>query len=144
MPDKMTDQHTPEGNTDYTTTERTQGHETDALVAERVMGWVRDPNSSWWLDGSGAMIDRVHAPDANNYMPCFSPSSDIVSAWRVVERLRGLGFNVDIHSNAIDGWWCRVSVKEGHPVLAKYWQSDIELPAPLAICSAALQATCPT
>jgi hypothetical protein len=115
------------------------GRELDALVAERVMGWVLtlSPRSiaeaddeEWWSMPSGLV----------RHVDYWRPSTDIAAAWEVVEKLRDLGFFLDI-SVAVDrfdvdmradrmpsDWWLR----EGPLAEATT--------APLAICRAALQA----
>lgn len=55
------------------------GRELDALVAEKVMGW---------MDGDGVGL-RVADGEVINSMDCrpWSPSTDIAAAWEVVEKM---------------------------------------------------------
>jgi hypothetical protein len=71
------------------------GREMDALVAERVMGWVRHPDSMYrhWCerqpDGTLRFLDQCEP--LHTVRP-WHPSTDIAAAWEVVEKLRGESF----------------------------------------------------
>lgn len=98
------------------------GREMDALVAEKVMEWVRAKcegrTNDWWTQPG-------YAKSTPNF------STDIAAAWQVVEK-------IDLFSRAIlerdeDGsWW--VDDEPCHNI-----QSNAST-APLAICRAALLA----
>ena len=57
-------------------------HKIDALVAERVMGWTRDPDGeregvyTWWINAEGNSEDRL-----------FNPTTDGNDMLAVVERM---------------------------------------------------------
>jgi hypothetical protein len=105
------------------------GREMDALVAERVMGWVRHPDSMYrhWCerqpDGTLRFLDQCEP--LHTVRP-WHPSTDIAAAWEVVEKL--------VSEQGLHLWWHNV------------WLVDFALSgaqraetAPLAICRAALK-----
>jgi len=112
------------------------GRELDREVAERVMGWEREPaeyidmpgmmssnpNDDRWCDkdgwGHGRVID-------------FVPSESWDDAGRVVEKMRADGFRLELSSNPWDVEFTRDGRVEGHGIAAT---------APEAICKAALAA----
>jgi len=117
------------------------GRALDALVAEKVMGWVWAKNTH---HASGAtsydliLKDEVYSglivlekPDieADYKGPEFS--TDLAAAWRVVEHAPGL-FHVLQYK---EGWLVTIY----NPKTSEMWQGDAPT-APLAICRAALQA----
>lgn len=66
----------------------------DAMVAEKVMGWVRHPrNTAHWVEGGR---DPFMAPVKGFVPECgmgaWSPSTSIAAAWAVVEKMRADGF----------------------------------------------------
>lgn len=124
----------------------------DALVAERVMGWVCPPATSvlpvrMWVGPSG----RVH-PE----LPRFS--TNIAAAWLVVERI---GERVDDEQSLDFSWLTLVHTGDGYAAsfdvsphevaldtISGNWWDNLQLleyagwakTAPLAICRAALKA----
>jgi hypothetical protein len=110
----------------------------DAIIARQVMGWtkatlhddVTGPEAYWCMGG------KAMAP-----VDSFTPSTDIASAWKVVEWLVRLpGPNGDHHSVQIDYSVDAVVVIDEH----EEWRvSAIAATAPLAICLAALKAVQP-
>lgn len=99
-----------------TVTELKAGRELDALVAEKVMGWV---------PGAGFERDTYWAF-----------STDIGQAWLVVERLATDGWSYQIMGNKLGAYvvkFTRGDRDEGLIV-------SEPRPAPLAICLAALRA----
>lgn len=68
------------------------GRALDALVAERVMGWVG--GGKYWIDPSNPaeMYGAGFTIGNTDYdIPPFKPSTDIAAAWLVVERLSEQG-----------------------------------------------------
>lgn len=104
------------------------GRELDALVAEKVMGWV-------------CICERKHqlCPVHDSYY-----STDIAAAWQVVERLKHDGWNVSIGGD--NGWGCtfyKVLVRGNDAFTSTWTESHGPINAenaPLAICLAALKA----
>ena len=119
------------------------GRELDALVAEKVMGWV------WMKEVSTIFLfERTLLPplfeskvdhsgdDAFIIMPEIPDySTDIAEAWEVVEKLKHLAFNV--HHRYNTGVWTAYFT-DGEELFA--CAEDITGEAPLAICLAALKA----
>jgi hypothetical protein len=111
-------------------TELEARRELDALVAERVMGWRLVENTGlaggrFWQGHGGSFGDfPEHSP------PAFS--TDIASAWEVVERMRQRGLLVGVYT-ADDGscWQAATSAD------ATLFSAPT---APLAICRAAIAA----
>lgn len=109
------------------------GRELDALVAEKVMGWRRLPDTPEW----GVPPDYTTG-GALGWRPY---STDIAAAWEVVEKLREgwLEVNLDCTAfNCANTVRCCVT-KQGqqHPPFPLYADAKT---APLAICRAALRA----
>ena len=120
--------------------EMVAGRETDALVAEKVMGW------RWAVDECEApsLNDGRCEREPNIFILHFTPSRAISSAWKVVEKLNA------------DGWrWGMVQVDDAWVV--NLYNADAEddcsecgrrnsspqaeaSTLPLAICLAALAA----
>lgn len=131
----------------------------DALVAERVMGWKNDPQGGWlcysdkeerwvwtgWLSSDPHFekdLDTGHeyqSPFDIIGTKRFSPSTDIVATWVVVERFHqgdsGEGYNVQLDGHG--GGFTFHIFKD-----ATCYNGDA-LYAPLAICRAALKAMQP-
>lgn len=101
-----------------TTTELQAGRELDALVAEKVMGWV-----------PGAGFESAHY---------WAFSTDIREAWQVIDRMAADNMSVSVHNRAYGPWACWVGQRLG--------SSDEQIAfergetAALAICRAALAA----
>ena len=84
------------------------GRELDALVAEKVMGWI--PSwGNWWMAGYGEMncsLDKAtewsfEAEKGVEYrgkkyqsipLHRWCPSTDISAAWEIVEKMREVGY----------------------------------------------------
>lgn len=105
------------------------GREMDALMAERVMGWVRY-GDHWVTTG--------HEPNA---LGCtyrwaamtFAPSTDIAAAWEVVEKLQDHGMAMSLVFGVYT-WECKFG--DAGDVFGEARHPD----ASLAICHAALEA----
>jgi hypothetical protein len=69
--------------------------ERDALVAEKVMGWVLGNNPLTSMIDTG-WIDPV----TGSWAKGFSPSADITDAWQVVEKLQEVYLYTDIRTCA--------------------------------------------
>lgn len=133
------------------------GRELDALVAEKVMGWVHYGN--WWhdpkqKDDSGLVkngmkmmcrkddIKPTHNDDGDNIG--WHPSSDISDAWEVVEKFKNVdGFIVSVdwcpHHEESPRWFCEIVEMKNGKWTDKFWRDWADT-APLAICLAALKA----
>lgn len=97
------------------------GRETDALVAERVMG---EPPMPEHLKRQGYF---------RNYAP---HSTDIRAAWPVLEEMRRRGHRIAVQ-NAGNGWGCSIETDPGTEIARSYW--EVADTAPLAICRASLR-----
>ena len=107
----------------------------DAIIARQVMGWtkatlhddVTGPEAYWCMGG------KAMAP-----VDSFTPSTDIASAWEVVEKLRAQGHHT-ILSPHDEGWALTIlnAFTSGEDLVATAHT------APLAICLAALKAVQP-
>jgi hypothetical protein len=100
-------------------------------IARDVMGWEKCHDGRWtfWTDDlpegvSGASLNVTALPPF---------TTDIAAAWLVVERMRELGWSLDLHGSSDTGWtaWLK---GDGFKVFAC---ADT---APEAICAAALKA----
>lgn len=127
------------------------GRKLDELVATQVMGWrIGD-----WLDetdGGYNLFDKDGSyaspwdapPDfAFELQPRhrWSPSTDIMAAWQVVESLQKLGFIVEVGCDPIsNGGLCSASVFEYDDLTPTMLVEQICNTAPEAICRAALKA----
>jgi hypothetical protein len=112
------------------------GREMDALVAEKVMGFVvmrhRDVDGQHiehgpdeWMRGPDG-----EAPRYAYMVPVDHYSTDIAAAWEVVEKLKpdDWAFRVEVLDDG--DWWASFSAT------AESWAGTV----PLAICRAALKA----
>lgn len=68
--------------------EKLSGRELDAAVAERVMGWQRQPDYNYWMSFPAGETFKLHALIAT-----WKPSEDIGAAMEVVEKMRSLGWS---------------------------------------------------
>jgi hypothetical protein len=143
------------------------GHEMDALVAEKVMGWERRGNSPywWWSTDRNARntsygVGYLH-PEGRDYdFDRFEPCSEIAHAWAVVEHilntrdpmapnamdspLAWLGFRIEFHTEHSEEQWVvqfpMVTCAPPYEEMdPEFVQAKAEA-APLAICRAALMA----
>ena len=114
----------------------------DAEVAERVMGFQPCRCS---------FVHAVISPPPPRCASCGRPlsppySSDISAAFQVVERMRELGWEVEVdsHSEPSSTWRVRFEPRkhETTSLANRVWAATIEWDAslPLAICKAALDA----
>lgn len=89
------------------------GHELDALVAEHVMGYKPIVSSHWLPPGSPGRGTEPsywlyqHPKHGESTIPMltFNPSSDISTAFKVVERLRQEGWLVRVACMPDDAQW---------------------------------------
>jgi hypothetical protein len=132
------------------------GREMDALIAEKVMGWIY--SDSWeqlvpsghadppiWSDWEWDIEELTYVKHPINmmggvsyrgdkpYIPEYS--TNISAAWKIVEKMINDGYDiVDIwHENVVDVGWAMEWIKDGNG--DNSIGSDT---APLAICKAAL------
>lgn len=114
------------------------GRELDALVAERVMGWYLKGRR--WIDPerrefAGFTTEPQYDPNSDRDHPLWEPSSDMASAWEVVEKMRpDWRF---LFQETPGRRWRAVFSSHSERDLAKMEDADS---APEAICKAALQA----
>ena len=115
------------------------GRELDALVAEKVMGWLevaKKPIANAF--GQAVMEDYVGKPTASAAQPMLVPrfSTMIQEAWKVADKLRGeVQFLAVISGKGPQGtqpWICKIN-REG-----AFLEERADT-APLAICLAALK-----
>ena len=122
------------------------GRELDALVAEKVMGWVLNRHEFGSELPGGPLKSLGIAPDGSHIMGLPHFSTNISAAWEVVERLDALGYwfqgrtRFDNEGEHDDGCWAGFT-----PHLTTGWngQPDHYTNAPSmphAICLAALKA----
>lgn len=70
------------------------GRELDAVVAERVMGWQRQPQYNYWMTFPEGETFQLHALIAT-----WKPSTEIATAMNVVERLRERGWTFEMYAH---------------------------------------------
>lgn len=114
--------------------------ELDALVAEKVMGWVKssDEHGDIYSEQSVSYVMhyRTDVPhgmrndSTTAELPFFS--SQIAAAWTVVDHMRYNGSLLELEEEKT-GWWARFSGGEKDLLLNQQT-------APMAICLAALKA----
>lgn len=114
------------------------GPELDALVAEKVMGWELT-SENIWMDGK----EIVYLP-CNGYgsgsiiasWSSFNPSSCMISAWAVVEKI-GEEYEIHVQKNwDRPSWRCYISSHDKEPTGRV---ADISMhTAQYAICLAAI------
>jgi len=143
----------------------------DAAIAEHVMGWRRltyaqhNPDNkyfaentrltSYWHNSDRKEMERAEVSDCvdcGTDFPAFAPSSDIASAWEVVEKMTlvstGDGFAPVFElNNEKKNWdekeWCAMFFDRWHCAHWPVGQEQVRAhadAAPLAICLAALKA----
>ena len=128
------------------------GCEMDALVADRVMQWQ---HIDWWMgsllakgwdgfwDGEWVRWITIPESDADDRAEPWSPSTDIMAAWQVIEKMRE-GYSISIHTIG-SIWQCTLEIKDHKtrfPVEVAHAGdafADADT-APLAICRATLMA----
>lgn len=115
------------------------GRELDVLVAEKILGWevgVSAQSGRYCLPPDSTRSE--YAITWNNHdskLPCYS--TDIASAWQVVEKMREKGYEVCI-GLVTDGVFCRMDDEPGECAgrASVDWRDGS---TPLAICLAALR-----
>lgn len=106
----------------------TDNQRIDAMVAEKVMGWSSSLVSFGlgYVDGNGMTVVR----NAESW----EPTSDMNDAWLVVERMRELGWQVDMDFYPDEKPGCSLWKRGGQ--VDAYAEEDS---MPLAICMASLK-----
>lgn len=135
------------------------GRELDALIAEKVMGWVRlfykeaNPNNPYFSERN-ALTEYWHDPvtleqkelaeDSDDYYhpkDAWSPSENIADAWTVLETLFKTGFDSEIQlymrNDVYVGPSYRIALREIDNQEKGWVEFSNSLPH--AICLAALQ-----
>lgn len=121
------------------------GREMDAFVAEKVMGYAKDTPGQlqvWPYFSLGTFYDKpvvliwtMTAKGSVNNPDVFAPSTDIATAFEVVEKLRSKGKDLDLTYRAVRRYANYVTV------FFYGCTSPTEADTvPLAICRAALKA----
>ena len=113
------------------------GREMDALIAEKVMGWrVHLRNTAWWVL---AGLENESSCGPIKAMTCgsdrWSPSTDIVAAWKVLMKLQAMGYKWTLGSSRAK----TIAILMRHDNKDGIISADTDT-APLAICRAALKA----
>jgi hypothetical protein len=118
---------------------RSAGRELDALVAEKVMGWVAVRKQSIAnAMGQHVMDDYVGQPTPAAAQPVLVPrySTMIQEAWKVADELRGRSQFVAVISGlgpqGVQPWICKINRDGG-------FIEERADSAPLAICLASLK-----
>ncbi len=116
------------------TDEMGAGREMDALIAERVMGFVVEPvggNYRYYND------TIAHERGGKWTSPVPAYSTEIAAAWEVVEFLREAGSHIQIETQ--DGYFCEIWSDRGGKLELFQQEGEgwAETPA-LAICRAAI------
>ena len=109
------------------------GREMDALIAEKVMGWILHPHKTHWMIYEGDQTKTMR-PKYRNYGDFF-PSTNIAAAWEVALWLREYWGQFDLLAGL--EWHCWHDLEHTKPE-DKWGMGDT---APLAICRAALLTT---
>ena len=111
------------------------GRELDALIAEKVMGWIQ-------LAGNGPLVhpktDCLYGYDKGDSLHefVFHYSTQIADAWQVVEKFMPDSVHIDVYHGG-----CTVKIKTGYFESGSVkFLSGSAPTAPLAICLAALKA----
>lgn len=114
----------------------TAGRAMDMQIAEKVMGWVRGRS---YANGNGDwIVDGATSPSRTwNLTPHYS--TDIAAAWLVVEKMRALGYQLDL-SHALGDAIERPLLYAKFSLLRGYTNHANSDSAPLVICKAALLA----
>lgn len=121
------------------------GRELDALVAEKVMGFVLVPDGH--CDECRSMSKQpIFQFQDGSYGPCDDYSTSIAAAWEVVEKL-GYTWEMELHLILpfCSGYWCDLFlvvekgciIDKAHALKHVNAHADT---APLVICLAALEA----
>jgi hypothetical protein len=104
------------------------GRELDALVATAVFGLTMEPGDDPFF------MDEYGWPES---VPRYS--TDIASAWLVVEEMNAADWQFLLRQNWCHRWFATF-LKPEHPGDSKGWDASADTPQ-LAICLAALGAT---
>lgn len=76
------------------------GAETDALVAERFLGWrvTSGPNYDRWLGAHGKVVAKRLGPESeyDSDTPAWSPTTNIQDALRVWEEMNRRGWQMNV------------------------------------------------
>ena len=112
----------------------------DAMIAEQVMGWTvnRTSDRHWHTVGPTGrerdiLIGRDCCAGQHNYdSQAFCPSTDIASAWLVVEAMRERGFYFSLSNQGPERRWLAVFASDASVGDAE------EISVALTICKASL------
>ena len=105
----------------------------DKQIAEKVMGGEWESLDAMTNNNSYKTGEHEFARRIN-----FNPSTNIADAWLVVEKMRELGYSINIEAQQKGKWRCNIIL------IGNEWTTRIETAdedtAPMAICLAALSA----
>lgn len=120
----------PEVLTETNSTGALSGRELDIAVAERVMGWQRQPDYNYWMSFPAGESFKLHKLIAT-WRPCES----IEAAMDVVNRMKDLGYMWNAQTPHGTGWevQCYQPTSRGRG-------EEVKGLLPEAICRAALKA----
>lgn len=122
----------------------------DEEIKTKIMGWIPEPAVSGSLEIPGVK-NYYEYKDGKNYehrdgmryevndqARLFSPTTYIDDAWKVVEKMRQDGYDVDVTARPKLEYGCRIAPRgEFNTPLVVFEAAET---APLAICRAALKA----
>lgn len=127
------------------------GEQLDRLIAEHIMGWAwvertynravfGDPPPTYhiWWDKSVGMPPELCLTEKTNYMEEYTPpfSTDIETAWYVIESLQKRGLYIGFLTLEKEGWYF-ADVSDVQTDTHAEQRADS---APLVICKVALEA----
>jgi hypothetical protein len=135
------------------------GHELDASIAEKVMGWRLLNKMTNPTTAVAGLPPGISDDGKVEFQPIPHYSTDIAAAWEVVEILReewdikidsyhgwGKSYNPDEGPNKVPwkklgkNWACSIRPLKDPDHEEKVWNTEVEDTAPHAICLAALKA----
>jgi len=104
------------------------GRDLDALVAERVMGWVCPDQYNYWMT-----IHPGGTFDLHQLKATWSPSTDIAAAMLIIDKLRADGWHFSCDDFGGEPWWAEFA-NEDNTIGGQATGEKLEL----VICRAAL------
>ncbi len=118
------------------------GRELDAKIAEEVMGWKKSPKGwVWWTDANAGQTDKISTDyttgDLVHNPNQWQPSTNIVHAWEVVEKVKTWKFSERmVFTKELEYEVSKVS-HQGFSIASSWW---IFYLTPEIICLAARKA----
>lgn len=123
-----------------TNREELTNREIDALVAEKIMGWTREPDKTTDWQETPWYEDCIWTTPCGQLSKIYPPnySTSIEAAWEVVEKLISDGYTWDLNSHV--EWRVRVANYRDGQTRGVFETHEIGITLPRAICLAALKA----